>query len=373
VAKGEKRSPEYAKISRATAISLGLIRGKMYRGARNRCVNLLLYYREGCSANCAYCGLARKRPGRYQEKSFIHVDWPLYPFDRVIEAINHAPEYVKRSCISMITNGRGRADTIEMARRLGNETKIPVSVLLSPTIMDEHDLLLLKETGVDRVGVALDLAKKELFEKYRGNGVGGPHRWEKYWRMIESCVGVFGSGQVGVHLMVGMGESEREMVSLMDRLWQMGVCSHLFSFYAEERSIMAGRPQPPWSSYLRVQLARCVIERDLSRYRDMGFDDDGRIVHFGLDEPELMQVISSGHPFMTTGCLGPDGEVACNRPFGNCLPGPRQWNYPYVPNREELSLIKENIFLRESRRRPSGKREPLGKKLLTKQGKDISF
>jgi len=347
VAKGEKRSPEYAKISRATAISLGLIRGKMHRGAVNRCVNILLYYQEGCSANCAYCGLAKRRPGRYQEKSFIHVDWPLYPFDEVIDAINHAPEYVKRSCISMITNGRGTADTIEMARRLGDETEIPVSVLLSPTIMDEGDPVILKDVGVDKVGVALDLAKEELFEKYRGNGVGGPHRWEEYWRMIESCVRVFGRGQVGVHLMVGMGESEKEMASVMDKLWQMGVCSHLFSFYAEEGSIMAGRPQPPWSSYLRVQLARYVIESGLSRYQDMAFDDDGRIVRFGVDQLKLMQVINSGHPFMTTGCLGPDGEVACNRPFGNCLPGPRQWNYPYLPNGEEVNLIREYIFQRD--------------------------
>ncbi|MBW2206735.1 MAG: radical SAM protein, partial [Deltaproteobacteria bacterium] len=42
-------SPEYAKMSHASAISLGLIRGRMYRGAVNRCVNLLVHYAEGCS------------------------------------------------------------------------------------------------------------------------------------------------------------------------------------------------------------------------------------------------------------------------------------------------------------------------------------
>jgi biotin synthase len=47
---------------------------------------------------------------------------------------------------------------------------------------------------------------------------------------------------------------------------------------------------------------------------------------------------------MTTGCLGPDGKVACNRPFGNCLPDVKQWNYPYSPNDEELTLIHDNIF-----------------------------
>ena len=69
----KEQSPDYAKMSHATAISLGLMRGRMYRGAVNRCVNLLVHYPEGCSANCAYCGLAKKRPGAYQDKSFIHV------------------------------------------------------------------------------------------------------------------------------------------------------------------------------------------------------------------------------------------------------------------------------------------------------------
>jgi hypothetical protein len=52
-----KAKPDYAKVSHATAISLGLMHNRMYRGAVNRCVNLLVHYPEGCAANCAYCGL----------------------------------------------------------------------------------------------------------------------------------------------------------------------------------------------------------------------------------------------------------------------------------------------------------------------------
>ena len=123
-------SPEYAKMSHASAISLGLIRGRMYRGAVNHCVNLLVHYSEGCSANCAYCGLAKKRPGTYQDKSFIHVDWPVYSMDEIVDAINSAPPYVKRTCISMITNGKCRQDTLEMSARLKQETSLPISVLI---------------------------------------------------------------------------------------------------------------------------------------------------------------------------------------------------------------------------------------------------
>jgi len=339
-----EQSPDYAKMSHATAISVGLMRGRMYRGAVNRCVNLLVHYPEGCSANCAYCGLAKKRPGTYQDKSFIHVAWPLYPMEEVIDAINSAPAYVTRTCISMITNGKCRAHTLQMTRRLRDETRLPVSILISPTILEPEDLKAMKDRGADKIGVAMDLATPELFDKFRGTGVLGPHKWQKYWQIAEAGLEVFGTGHVGAHLMVGMGETEKEMTSLMDRLWKMGIANHLFSFFAEESSRLAHMPQPPWSTYLRVQLARYLIEEGLARVSDMAFDRTGRIIDFGLAPDPIDAIIGAGTPFMTTGCLGPDGRVACNRPFGNCLPDVRQWNYPYLPNREETDLIREDIF-----------------------------
>jgi len=342
------QSPEYAKMSHATAISLGLVNRRMYRGAVNRCVNLLVHYQEGCSANGAYCGLAKKRPGTYQEKSFIHVDWPIYSMDEIIQTINRAPSYVKRTCISMITNGKCRRDTLEMTRRLKSETRLPVSILISPTLMEREDLGFMKEAGAEKVGIAIDLATPELFEKYRGKGVSGPHKWEKYWDIIRAALEVFGHPHVGAHLMVGMGETEEQMVSLMQRLRRMGVMNHLFAFFAEEGSQLGDRPQPPWPTYLRIQLARYLIEEGLSSQEKMGFDTKGHLIDFGIDRNRLMEVVSLGTPFMTTGCLGSDGQVACNRPFGNCLPDDKQWNYPYPPNEEELALIREHLFKIES-------------------------
>jgi len=338
------RSPEYVKMSHATAISLGLVRGRMFRGAVNRCVNLLVHYPEGCAANCAYCGLATKRPGSYREKTFIHVDWPTYSMDEVVAAVRAAPLHVQRTCISMITNGKCRPDTTAIARRLRGETSLPISVLISPTILANGDLRAMKDAGVDKVGVALDLATPELFDRHRGRGVNGPHDWQTYWDTLGIALDVFGPKNVGAHLMVGMGETEKDMVDLMTRLWRLGVVNHLFSFFAEDGSRLADRPQPAWDNYLRIQLARYFIEEGKSAYPDLGFDDHGRIRHFGVGLEELNEAIDSGVPFMTTGCLGPDGEVACNRPFGNCLPDIRQWNYPYMPNRGERDLIRQEIL-----------------------------
>jgi biotin synthase len=155
---------------------------------------------------------------------------------------------------------------------------------------------------------------------------------------------VFEHFHVGVHLMVGMGETERDLVFLMDRLWRMGLVNHLFSFHAEHGSQLAHKPQPPWPVYLRIQLARYLIEGGWSCFDDMAFDHQGRITEFGMETNRLNEIISLGTPFMTTGCHGPNGQVACNRPFGNCLPDLKQWNYPYPPNDEEMDLIFQNIF-----------------------------
>jgi len=244
----------------------------------------------------------------------------------------------------MITNGRCRKDTITITRQLKEKTRLPISILISPTILKQDDLKEMKDAGADKVGIAIDLATEELFDQYRGKGVNGPHRWETYWRVLEWALEIFGSPNVGVHLMVGMGETEQQMVSLMDQLWDMGVVNHLFSFFAEKGSRLADRPQPPWPTYLRIQLARYLIEEGLSRFELMTFDAKGRIRDFGLPGTQLDSAISLGKPFMTTGCLGDDGEVACNRPFGNCLPDVKQWNYPYPPNEEELALIKQHVF-----------------------------
>jgi biotin synthase-related radical SAM superfamily protein len=338
------QSPDFVRMSHATAISLGLMRGRMYRGAVNRCVNLLVHYHEGCAASCAYCGLAKDRSGTYQGKTFIHVEWPIFPMDGIIDAINHAPGYVKRTCISMITNGKSRRDTLEIARRLKDQTALPVSVLISPTIMRRKDLYALKDAGVDKIGIALDLATPELFDRYRGAAVSGPHKWGTYWKMLGYGLEVFGHPHVGVHLMVGMGETEQEMASLIGRISGMGLLNHLFSFFPEKGSRLAQRPQPLWPTYLRIQLARYLIEEGLSSFDDMEFDRKGHIIEFGLDPERLNEIINLGTPFMTTGCLGTSGQVACNRPFGNCLPDVKQWNYPYPPNDQESDLIRRDIF-----------------------------
>jgi len=337
-----QESPQFLRMSLAAAMTLGFKQGLFYRNARLYCINLLLTYTEGCAARCAYCGLSRKRPGTYGGKSFIRVSWPTYDLAEISARIFARRDRVKRICISMITRKRAVQDTKDICRRLHARLDIPVSLLISPTVLRPGDLENFRSAGADKIGVAVDLATPALFERFRGRGVGGPHRWDAYWNCLAESLRVFGRGNAGTHLMVGMGETERQMCAAIQRTADMGGSTHLFSFYPEANSELdlQGHMPPPLEQYRRIQLARHLIDAGLRSYEEFSFDATGRIASFGLPAAELAAIIDSGRPFETSGCTGKDGRVACNRPFGNSRPGPEMRNFPFAPDRDDIARIR---------------------------------
>ncbi len=330
-------SPEYARLSLAAAITLGFAPGRFYREARLRCINLLLTYDSGCRANCAFCGLAREKKKKVGDKKFIRVAWKTYPMSEVLERLADPPQHVERVCLSMITHPRAKSDVLTWTRAVREQSPLPVSLLISPTILERADLEAMREAGADRIGVAVDCATPELFETWRGRAVAGPHNWDKYWRIYAETLDIFGRDHAGVHLIVGLGETEQEMVAAMGRARAMGGQTHLFSFYPEPGSVLADRPQPPVGQYRRIQAARYLIDSDLTVPDKMAFDQDGRIVSFGLEEHELQSALADGVAFETSGCPGASGRTACNRPYGNERPGPDIRNFPFTLDGDDLA------------------------------------
>jgi len=340
-----QESPEFLRMSLAAAMTLGFRQGLFYRNAKLYCINLLLTYRTGCTARCAYCGLSNRRPGKYDRKSFIRVTWPTLPLEEIIDRIAERQDRVKRICISMITHKRAVKDTRDICARLRLSFDVPVSLLISPTILTREDLVEYKEAGADKIGVAIDLATPELFDRYRGTGVGGPHKWERYWKCLEESLEIFGEGNAGPHFMVGMGETEKEMCDVIQRARDTGGRTHLFSFYPEPNSAMDNVLPPPLDQYRRTQVARYLIDTKLGNVRRFTFGRGGHILDFGMGGSELDDVIDSGEPFRTSGCEGYDGQVACNRPYANSRPGPDMRNYPFPPDKEDITRIRSQMGL----------------------------
>lgn len=332
-------SPEYLRTSLAASITLGFKNGKFLRDAELYCVNLLITYKDGCTANCAYCGLSKVRPGEYEEKSFIRVSWPVYETYEIIERISKN-DNVKRVCISMITRRKAVLDTIEIAKNIRKKSNVPISLLMTPTVVIEEDFIKFKDAGADKVGIAIDAATEEIFKKYRGEGVNGPHRWERYWECFSEAVKYFGKENVGSHFIVGLGETEYEMLSSIQKIKDIGGETHLFSFFPEEYSLLEKHTRPSIPHYRRIQLGRYLIDKGISRIDKMRFDEKGRVLYFGV---ESLDVVYEGEPFMTSGCAGIDGKVACNRPFANEKPSEELRNFPVMPEKEEMDKIMEEL------------------------------
>jgi len=338
-----KESPEYVRLSLAAAMTLGFTRGWFFRNARLGCINLLLTYSGGCRANCAFCGLASEKTALSIHRSFIRVPWKTYRTEEVVEAIRSAPSYVHRVCISMVTHPKCREDVINLCAQISERTSRSISLLISPSVLHKADLRRMKDAGAERIGVAIDAATPELFEQLRGKSVHGPHSWTRYWNCYANSLTVFGEGMSGVHLICGLGETEREMVEAIYRARSMGGSTHLFSFFPEKYSAMENASPPSLGHYRRVQLARWLIDHDLTKLDAMDFDGHERILGFGIDEASLEKIILSGEPFRTSGCPGNEGSVACNRPYGNEKPGENIRNFPFPPDNNDVEKMLHDL------------------------------
>ena len=352
----QMRSPEYVQMSTAAALTLGIMPGKMHRCSCTRCLNLLLTYPEGCRANCAYCGLARHREADrdYADRNFIRVDWPAVPMAQIVDIVARDVEKspFHRMCISMITHPRSDEDTVSVLKSWTDRidpSAIPISILSNPTTMDRADVANLKDLGADIFTVALDAATPDIFERTRGKGVASPHSWAKYWEVLNDARDIFGPQKFGAHIIVGMGETEHDVLSLVQQLVDMGGHSHLFCFFPESGSLMDHLPATPRDQWRRVQLGRYLIDYGGVRVEQMRFDDLGRVVDFGLPRGELDAVIDGGTAFRTSGCPGKfaDDISACDRPYGDSPPS-NIASFPFQPNGKDLAKIRRQLGLRRT-------------------------
>jgi biotin synthase len=345
------RSPDYVQMSTAAAITLGIMQGRMYRCACTRCLNLLLTYPEGCRANCAYCGLARHREAErdYADRNFIRVDWPAVPLDEAIAIVarDGAATPFHRMCISMITHPRSDVDTVTVLKRWTDRidpSTIPVSILSNPTTMTRTDVERLRDMGADIFTVALDAATPALFDRTRGKGVQSPHTWRKYWEILMDARDVFGAQKFGAHIIVGMGETEYDVLRLVQQLVDLGGHSHMFCFFPEKGSLMDHLPATPRDQWRRVQLARYLIDYRGVRVEQMTFDANGRVEGYGIGKSELDDVIDAGVAFRTSGCPGKfaDDISACDRPYGDSPPSDIA-SYPFQPRGRDVTRIRRQL------------------------------
>ncbi len=325
--------PEQIRLSLGTAIVLGLLEGKL--DAQPTTAYLMTYRTGRCSANCGFCPQARASKSNIELLS--RVSWPTFPTPNVLAALATKAELgkIKRVCIQTLNYPDVFIHLEAIVKEIKKACAIPISVSCQP--LNKVNIQRLAEAGVGRIGIALDAATEALFEKVKGVGAGGAYSWENQFRQLNEALAVFGRGNVSTHIIVGLGETEKEAAEVIQRCVDLSVLPALFAFTPVPGTALEDMLPPKVQSYRRIQLARYLIVNAKTRLENMQFDAKDKITGYGVAVDVLNSVVDGGLPFRTSGC--PD----CNRPFYNEKPSGPFYNYPANPSREEIEKIKKQL------------------------------
>ncbi|MHA2119109.1 MAG: radical SAM protein, partial [Candidatus Thorarchaeota archaeon] len=199
---------EKIRISIGTAIQMGLESGKI-----DDCFStaFLMTYAEGkCDANCAFCPQARESKSSSDRLS--RIAWPEYNWNEVAGRISDNTSF-KRVCIQVLNTPDVIDEVEKIIELLRTKTSIPISVSIHPLTIDEMKRI--HDAGANSIGIAFDACTESLFESIKGSGRGTSYRWQSHIDALSNAHVVFGEGNVATHLIIGLGESEAEIVEFL--------------------------------------------------------------------------------------------------------------------------------------------------------------
>jgi biotin synthase len=326
--------PRQIRVSVGSAIVLGLLEGKL--GAAPTTAYLMTYKAGKCTANCLFCPQARSSQSRAELLS--RVSWPVFATENVLKKIGKASasQKIKRVCIQALHYADVFTHLAALVTAIKQHANVPVSVSCQP--LNSRNTRRLAEAGAERIGIAIDAATEQLFNEVKGTN--SPYTWENQFRQLHEALQIFGKEKVSTHLIIGLGETEKDAVNLIQRCVDMNVLPALFAFTPIRGTAMETKPQPALESYRRIQLARYLIVNGYARSEDMHFDSVGYLTDYGVEKETLTGIVETGKPFLTSGC--PD----CNRPFYNEKPSGPIYNYPRNLRKEEIAAIKQQLTLK---------------------------
>ncbi|MDI6860954.1 MAG: radical SAM protein [Caldisericia bacterium] len=276
-----------------------------------------------CLRDCKYCTQAKS--SKANEKFLSRVIWPEYDLNEVINRILEKKEFIERICLQTVNNRYTKDVIFEILKNLGKEIKISISI-------NTNSLSFLKEIfnlNADRVGFPIDVANEKLYKKLRGGD------FNKKLKFILKA-GHYFENKISTHIIVGLGESDKDILSLYKTFIDNKITVAIFSFTPVEGTSLENRPPPSLVRYRKIQIATKLIENgyDNSCFE---FDEDGNIKRLPDISFELFKKLN---PFTTRGC------PYCTRPFYNERPKGDLYNYPFQLSEEDFE--KEFEFLKKN-------------------------
>ena len=224
---------------------------------------------ERCMYDCAYCSQAANSKSSVEQLS--RVVWPVVELQELKAAIKDTPSLIKRVCFQVVNSRGFLEDVLFFIRNIKDVSSLPVSVSIRVNRIE--DLEKLFDAGVERVGVALDVATETTFSKYRGGD------FKKTVDLILHAGELF-KGRITTHIIVGMGETDRELYGVMKKMFNNGITVGLFAFTPVKGTCLEGEIPPSLMRYRRIQLMRYLLSKGIEFLPE--FDEGGDLVSMNV-------------------------------------------------------------------------------------------
>jgi biotin synthase len=259
------------------------------------------------------------------------VVWPSYPWGDTFKAISagYRQGLIKRCCLQ-VTVSKGYVERAEeLVRDLSGVKNLPVCVSIAAHSLETVRGLL--NSGAERVTLALDAAAQSVFQRAKGEG------WSERLDLLRQAAQEF-PGRIGTHLIVGLGETEQEMLERLQEMVDRHVTVGLFAFTPVAGTAWAAHATPGITRYRRIQAAWYLMRSKRIRTDQVVFGTAGQIESFGISRAEISTFLADGVAFQTTGCLD------CNRPYYNERPGKTMYNYPRPLSTDQVRQALEEVL-----------------------------
>jgi biotin synthase-related radical SAM superfamily protein len=168
--------------------------------------------KDGCIYQCEFCATPKLKGSQKKEKSRNQV------IKMIMEA-SKDPDFQSVAITSGIVGSpEGTLDEmVEVVKEIRENLK-DIEIGVEPYVMEIDDLKRLHDAGATEIKINIETFDRKIFEK------SCPQlNYDHVLKMLESAVSVFGKGKVTTNILIGLGESDENVMEGIDYFASIGV------------------------------------------------------------------------------------------------------------------------------------------------------
>ena len=105
---------------------------------------------------------------------------------------------------------------------------------------------------------------------------------------------MYGPFKVNCHIIIGLGETDQDLVDMFFKCYSQEIACYLFSFNPAPGTVMGNAPRQPIKRHRRVQLAKYLIEEKGLKREAIQFDENEFISSIESDDKFIQNPIDEG-------------------------------------------------------------------------------